>query len=278
MLTVLIITIILSVLIISLINLSASLFPMKYRSKTTPKDFNLDYEEVSFRTKDGINLKGWFIPNKKTNKAIIISHGYIYDKGAVIQMTNFLAKYFNLLYFDFRYFGESQGNYTSIGYHEKKDFQASIEYLKNRKMKNIGALGFSFGAATILMTNSPDIKALIADSSYSDINNIIKQDYFIFPSFTKMPFVWLTKFYAYLFFGIRASKMSPLKDIQKINIPILLIHGEQDSIIRKNDGKLLYEASNKDKTELWIRNGDHKTNILDDGYKKNVIEFFKNNL
>ena len=266
------------IFLLSLLNFYISIRPPKYIIPLNPANFNLRYENISFGTSDDILIKGWFIPNNNTNKTIIITHGYPFDKGNIMQATYFLANHFNLLYFDFRYFGESQGKYTSIGYHEKKDFLAAIEYLKNRNLTDIGAYGFSLGAATILIANSPDINAIVADSSFSEIDRMIKRNYFIFPSFTKMPFVWLTKLYAYIFLGIKTSEISPLNEITKINVPILLIHAKQDSQIPVENSEILYKASNKSITELWLLDGEHGTTIADAEYKKKIIDFFKKNL
>lgn len=263
---------------LSLINFYVSIHPPRYITPLNPGNFDINYENVSFTTSDGVLIKGWFIPNNNTDKIIIITHGYPFDKGNIMQATYFLADHFNLLYFDFRYFGESQGSYTTVGYHEKKDFLAAVDYLKRRNITNIGALGFSLGAATIIMANSPDVKAIVADSSYADIDGMIKRNYAIFPLFTKMPFVWLTKLYAYLFLKIKISEMSPLKEISKIKIPILLIHAKQDSQIPLENSKLLYEASNKNTTELWLLEGGHGTSIAYPGYEKKIINFFEKNL
>jgi hypothetical protein len=32
----------------------------------TPKEVGLDYEDVSFKSLDGVNLKGWYIPSEKS--------------------------------------------------------------------------------------------------------------------------------------------------------------------------------------------------------------------
>lgn len=270
--------IVIGIVALSLINFFISIHPPKFTTPLTPKNFNLDYEDISFETRDNLTIKGWFIPNNNTDKTIIIAHGYPFDKGNIMQATYFLADHFNLLYFDFRYFGESQGKYTSVGYHEKKDFLAAVEYLKSRNITDVGAFGFSLGAATIIMANSLDVKAIVADSSFAEIDRMIKRNYFIFPSFTKMPFVWLTKLYTLLFLKIKTSEISPLKEISKINIPILIIHAKQDSQIPVDNSKLLYEASNKNITELWILDGEHGTSITNPDYKKKIIEFFNNNL
>jgi len=269
------------IILFSFLNFYVSIKPPKFRTNITPTTYDLKYEEITINTKDGLKLKGWFIPNEKSNKAIIVTHGYPFDKNNILTGTYFLAKKYNLLLFDFRYFGESEGKYTSVGYHETEDFKAAIQYLKSRNFTKIGAIGFSLGAAVILLTNSPDVKAIVSDSSYATIDKMIEKSYFIFPGILKIPFVWLTKLYSHIFLRISTKEVSPLKNIQNIKAPILFIHGEKDTQIPVENTELLYEASNKNKTELWIiPNADHGTALLyyPNEYEKKVIEFFEKNL
>jgi len=256
--------------------------PTKFRTGFAPDKVNLKYENISFKTSDNIVIKGWVIHSKKkTDKTIIVCHGYPFDKNNILQGVYFLAEKFNLLLFDFRYFGESQGKFTTLGYKEKEDFLAAVKYLKTRNLTKIGALGFSLGAATIIMANSEDIKAIVADSSYATIGKMIERTYFIFPGFTKIPFTFLTKLYSKILLGINTKDISPLNEISKIKVPILLIHGEKDSQIPVENSKILYEVSNKNKTELWIvPKADHgyAHYLYAEEYEQKLFDFFENNL
>jgi len=270
----------LCVIILSFINFLLAIHPKKFKTAVTPTTFGLKYENITFQTSDGLRLNGWFIPSK-TKKAIIITHGYPFDKNNILGTTHFLAENYNLLLFDFRYFGESQGSYTTVGFNEKKDFLAAVNFLKERNITRIGAIGFSLGAATILMTNSNDVKAIVADSSYATIDKMIERTYFIFPSITKVPFVWLTKLYVRLFLGININDASPLKEIPSIKSNILLIHGESDTQIPVDNTKMLYEVSDKNKTHLWVvPHADHgyAHYQFPHEYEKKVLDFFQEHI
>jgi uncharacterized protein len=48
----------------------------------TPVDENLEYEDVTFPSKDGVPLEAWFIPRKGSDKLIIVNHpGYFNRYG-----------------------------------------------------------------------------------------------------------------------------------------------------------------------------------------------------
>ncbi len=270
------------VIFLSLVNFIFSIFPPKFKTNVSPTTYNLKYENVSFETSDDLKLKGWFIPNENSDAVIIVGHGYPFDKANILQATHFLANEYNLLLFDFRYFGESEGRYTTGGVKESKDILAATEFLKNeKKFTKIGAIGFSLGGAAILMSESNDLKAVIIDSTYANMDLILERLFAFFPGVLKLPFVWLTKFYGLLFFKINANEISPLNSIKTFDIPIFLIHGEKDSQIPVKNGYLLYENSNKDKTELWIVSGaDHGMAfaLYPEEYKNKVLGFFEKHL
>ncbi|RJP56929.1 MAG: hypothetical protein C4541_11190 [Candidatus Auribacter fodinae] len=254
-----------------------SVCPPRIETPVTPSDFGLDYEEVSFMTNDSIIIAGWFVPAKqKSDTAIIVCHGYPCDKNNVIESVSFLAEDYNLLLIDFRYFGQSEGRFTSLGYHEQKDIHAAVQWLKDRGFTKIGAWGFSLGASTLILTASPDIKALIADSGFADIHALINLIYGYIPSPLKKPFVWLTELHTALFLHVFVSDLAPVKKIPSYKIPIMIIHGDRDSQIPVSHAYRLYEASDQTFTRLWIVPGaDHgqAQYLYPAEYKKRVRDF-----
>ena len=167
--------IIVFVILFSFLTFLMSIKPGKWPIEFTPKSFNLKYEEVDFKTSDGLKLKGWFIPSNISDDTIIVMHGYPTNKADVLPFSMFLLKKFNVFLFDFRSFGESEGSYTTAGCKEVNDLDAAVKYVMNRKdVKNIGALGFSLGGADAIMSKNNNIQAVVTDSAYSKLNNMIE--------------------------------------------------------------------------------------------------------
>ena len=264
------------ILIFSLITFLLYLRPPKYSTPGNPSSYGLEYESVSFKTRDGLTLKGWFIPSNYSNATIIIGHGFPFDKSNVLPVTKYLNKHYNLFYYDFRYFGESEGKITTIAHKEQQDLLDVISYLKNRKdVGNIGILGFSLSATTALLINSQDVKAIVSDSAYASLPKALERVYFIFPWIIKYPFIWTTALYAKIFLGINIYKISALENVKTLETPILFIHGERDSQIPAQHSRLLHE--NAKNSTLWIIEGaDHGQSftINPSEYEKRTIEFF----
>lgn len=267
------------IIIVSLYGFLSSIKPPKIRIDYKPEDFSLHYEDITFKSTDGLKLSGWFIPHNKSKDAIIVMHGYPANKADLLPVALFLNKKFNVLLFDFRSFGQSEGSYTTAGFKEVKDLEGAIKFLKEeKKIKNIGTFGFSLGGAVALMGKSKDVKSIVADSSYASLDRMVNAQYKLFSIF-KWPFVILTNFYAKLFLGIDVNDVSPLNDIKEINTPVLLIHAGKDSQIPVENSILL--DKNAKNSELWIiENADHGQAhaLKKNEYEKRILDFFEKNL
>ncbi|MFC1723344.1 alpha/beta hydrolase [Nanoarchaeota archaeon] len=258
------------ILAVSLLQFLISIHPSRHYSDVTPKDHGIDYEKVEFETSDGVVIKGWFLDAKK-NKTVIVGHGYPFDKGNIFSAGKFLYPDYNLLFYDHRYFGESSGRITTVGAKEVRDVEAAVEFVNGRyKHNSVGLYGFSLSASVMLRIK--DVKAIVADSPYSDLGFMIKDVYRFFGPL-RWPFVQVTKLLTRVFLWVDVDDVSPAKSVKDSKIPILLIHGDKDSQIPVENSYRIKE-SNPD-IELWVVEGaDHMQANDDPGYEKKVKVFF----
>jgi|TARA_Y100000310_G_C20686821_1_gene819544 pimeloyl-ACP methyl ester carboxylesterase len=267
------------ILVYSLLQFFIGIHPPRYYDKHTPTDYDLEYENVSFATSDGITIKGWILESKNADRTIIVGHGYPFDKGNIFPVAKFLYPEYNLLFYDHRYFGESEGRITTVGIHEIKDVKAAVKFVQGKfgKEKPIALYGFSLSASAMLMAQ-PKVNAIIADSPYADLERMIIRTYFYFGPL-KWPFVKTTSFLGKVFFKISPKDISPAKAIKKSTIPTLIIHGEKDSQILVENAHVLKESNPK--IDLWIIEGaDHgQAQALFTGeYEKRVKSFLQKHM
>ena len=268
--------IVLSVLvIISLWGFYSSIRPPKLVSAITPRDLKMNYEEVSFRTADGLMLRGWYIPSaKKTEQTLILLHGYPADKGNILPPLAFLHENFNILLFDFRYLGKSEGSYSTAGAKEVEDLLAAIQFLKGRGITEVGVWGFSMGGAVALMAidKAPEIRAVISESSYSSLAAMAFELMRI--PLLNYPIAYLVGLWAKLFLGIDVRDASPADRIRNTSIPILLIHSSADAVIPFSHAQLLQQALAKNpNAEFWFHD-DFAHGQLAADYRTRIKDFF----
>ena len=265
--------------IISLWGFYSSIRPPKILSTLTPRDLKMGYEDVSFRTADRLTLRGWHIPSAKTTeKTLVLLHGYPADKGDILPALAFLHEDFNLLLFDFRYLGESEGSYSTAGAKEVEDLLAAIRFVKSRGIKEVGVWGFSMGGAVALMAieKAPEIRAVISESSYSSLAQMALQLFGI--PLLNYPVAYLVGFWANLFLGIDLRDVSPAERVRNTTIPILLIHSSADAVIPFSHAQSLQEAlANNSRAEFWFKEGFVHGQLGSD-YQSRVRNFFHKNL
>lgn len=266
-----------AIVVVSALQFLLAIHPFTIHSNTGPTHLRLPHEEVTFVTSDGLRLRGWFIPGRGAKATVIVAHGYPADKGDLLPLAAFLHPSYNLFLFDFRYFGESEGAITTVGYREQEDVRAALRYLQHRGEERIGGLGFSLGAAVLLMVREPELWAVVADSPYADVNRMLEVVYGFLPGAAKAPFIWLTRLYARLFLGIDTRDISPLRAIRERTRPVLIIHGARDGQIPAEHSRLLYEAAPQGLAELWIvPDADHGQAYarMPTVYREKVLAFF----
>ena len=265
--------------IVSLYGFFIAVRPPKIHSPLTPADFELDFETVTIKAADGIDIAGWFIPQQNSDKIIIALHGYPADKGDILPALIFLHEDFNLLFIDFRYFGESGGFYSTVGVKEVSDLLAAKEFAIERGFKKIGVWGFSMGGAVALMSTekTSDIKAIVSDSSYATLSLMAREPYRNL-AFLKYPLAFFTRVLARIFLGISIDEASPVKKVKGASIPILLIHSPEDEVIPFSHALLLREAlKDNPGAEFWFEGGASHGQLQKE-YQTRLREFFQKNL
>lgn len=134
----------------------------------TPADYDLDFEEVSIETADGLTLEGWYVPSEN-EAALLLLHGIGANRVMMLGLGAGLARAgYGVLLLDLRGHGTSEGDVLPFGGPEAEDVNAAVAYLQTRPEiapDRIGALGWSLGAQVAIMgaTADSDLKAVVAD-------------------------------------------------------------------------------------------------------------------
>jgi uncharacterized protein len=219
-------------------------------------------ENVSFRTADGLTLRGWLVPGARDRAAVLV-HGKETNRFAsdhTVRVARWLREAgFTLLLFDMRGHGESEGDRFSLGQHERKDVAAAVELLVTRGFApgRIVLVGESMGAAVAIqgVALRSDIAGVVADSSYESGPTIVRE---AGPGETGLP-DWYTGaivLAARVLFGLDAAAVDPAAVVRaNPTVPFLFIHCEGDTLIGPHHSRALREASADPRSVLWIAPG-----------------------
>ena len=224
-----------------------------------PSQLNLSYEDVSFQSDEGTDLRGWYMPAEASgelpDKAVIFVHGHGADRREGMRWFKAVHQAgFNILAFDLRNQGKSAKSFSTMGYFEKHDVIAALDYLQQQKqIQSIGIFGTSMGAVTSIMAmvDDPRIAAGVFEAGWANLDELygeIIEQYMGLPSFPLLPLTvsmleWRT--------GMDLAKLNPENILGAIAPrPVFIIHCTGDKLIGFSHGERNYAAANEPK-EFW---------------------------
>ncbi|MGD7023542.1 alpha/beta hydrolase [Rossellomorea vietnamensis] len=245
---------------------------------------NQTFEEVKVESHDGLNLSAVLLKSEKPNgKAVILAHGY---KGSNEQMPGITKFYheqgYDVLKPDARGHGKSEGSYIGYGWDDRKDYTRWVNLLiEEYGAEEVYLHGFSMGAATVLMTSGEDlpteVKGIIADSGYTSVEEELAHQLKYIYNLPAFPLMEVTSAITNIRAGYTFSEASAVEQVKKNDLPLFIIHGDQDELVPTEMANVLYEEASGEK-ELWIVPGAGHTEaytVAEEEYQKRLKEFLE---
>lgn len=268
-------------------NMMANMLIKPFQSPVfdSPESYGLDYEDVAFKSPDGVILSGWLIKGSK-DKVIIQSHfgvqccrsGYTQEGKGMMKAyksdINFLrqAKYLNeagytVLMYDFRGHGKSEAgpsHWITWGLEESKDVIGAVDFISNHpEYKNAGIGLFSIcmgqGASTNAFGTEDGLK------KYKNLKAMVSVQPLDYPTFIKamgLPgFIEKSTNKAIQKkTGIDFTENTFMGGVKDITVPTLVIQNVNDSFLNEDFVNKYYEDLNVKKEMLWINIPKMKNN------------------
>jgi len=131
-------------------------------------------EPVSFQAVDGMTLAGWRIDADPAAPTVLLCHDLAQNKASLVGLgIDLHRRGFNVLMFDFRGHGESDGDTSTMGLHEKRDILGAVDFVSAGRRVDSGSLGiYGVGmgahAAVLAAEDRPSLRVLVLDGLYPD--------------------------------------------------------------------------------------------------------------
>ena len=193
-----------------------------------PADLNLRFRDLSFTSSDGTRLHAWFFPAPNARASLLHAHG---NAGNLSHRTfvvrPLLDLGINVLLFDYRGYGRSEGRPSEQGLYA--DAEAALRTMIGQPEaagKPIVYYGESLGGAiaTELALRQPP-SALVLQSTFTSLPDMAQR------MFPWLPVRWLT-----------TAKYASVEKAPRIKCPVLVVHGDHDSVVPFEIGKRLFDA------------------------------------
>jgi len=249
----------------------------------------MSMEKISWKS-DGLTIIGeLYLPagRRGTFPALVICHGIPAkvkgpdDRGYPLLAERFCQEGFEVLIFNFRGAGLSEGDFDILGW--ARDLEEGLDDLTLRPEvdpKRIFLMGFSGGAAVSIYVaaHRKDVAALVSCSSPAEFRDLITgkglDDFLVHardagiikdPAFPPSRENWKKSF----------QTVKPVDWIDKIPPrPMLIIHGTRDEVVDVSHAQRLYQKV-KGRAEIFlVEDGEHRLRV-DERAMEKALEWLK---
>lgn len=226
-----------AVLLLPWLENSLIFFPSKYPDGEWQPS-GLQYEDANFAAADGVKLHGWYVPAEDPIAVVLFCHGnggnLTHREDVMRAMQRYVGA--TILVFDYRGYGRSEGSPSEQGV--LSDARAARAWLAQRAgiaEQDIVLMGESLGGAVAVdLAAHNGARALVLENTFTSLPDMAAVHY------PWLPARWLMR-----------SRLDSLAKISQYHGPLLMAHGDADSIVPYALGEQLFAAANEPKQ--WVR-------------------------
>lgn len=207
----------------------------------TPQEAGaLDMEEVTLETDDSVKIKAWFKPPEENEDPVLVyfhgNAGHIGNRIPIIQP--FIERGLGVLLLTYRGYSGNSGSPTEEGLY--RDARAALNYIKDSFPFIL--YGNSLGAAVAMKMayEFPSVKALILQSPFTTLVELAQYHYPLLPISLMLQ-----------------DRYDLLALADKLQVPTLVIYGEEDEITPPEFSKRLFEALRQPKRLVGVHGKRH---------------------
>ena len=218
-------------------------------------------EEATFNG-DGLDLKGWrcrgSVPPRGT---VVYLHGVADNRSSSVGVIDRFGRHgFDVIAYDSRAHGESPGNLCTYGYFEKRDLDRVIDSIKDGPIVLVGT---SLGAAVALQEAALDsrVTAVVAAETFSDIRTVAieRAPFFFTPDIIERAFRMAEQQGHFDMTSVSAEAAAA-----QIKIPVLLVHGANDTDTPPDHSRRVFAALAGPKRLIVVPGARHNESLRAD--------------
>ena len=238
------------------------LHPARHRVTQHPPD---SCEDVAFAGA-GVGLRGWrcHAPGPRRGTLVYL-HGIADNRTSATSIIGrFGPRGFDVVAYDGRAHGESEGDACTYGFFEKQDLRRVLDTVEPGP---VVLMGTSLGAAVALQAAAEDsrVSAVVAAETFSDLRAVATE---------RAPFFFTRTTIARAFqlaeqqghFPVDA--VSPATAAAAITAPVLLIHGDSDTDTPPDHSKRVFARLTGPKRLILVPGAGHNQSLRADVWEE----------
>ena len=208
---------------------------------SNPRPVNDSVPTIAYKTvrlgAEG-QTSAWYCKKENAKGTVILFHGYASAKANLIERAQyFYNKQYSVLMVDFRGSGESEGNSTTIGFHESTEVRDAYGFIYEKGEDSIYLFGTSMGAVAVLKAVHDyqlDCDGLLLECPFGSMYKTVSARFSNMgvPAF---PMAGLLTFWGGAMNDYWAMSHNPIDYANEVKCPTLLLYGEQDDKVSREE-------------------------------------------
>lgn len=226
----------------------------------------------------GLRLHALYASCDSARGTAVLVHGFT-DNARRMMMFGRVYRdslHFNIIAPEHQRHGKSEGSSIQMGWLDRLDIERWISVADSLWPSSpIYLHGLSMGGATVMMCSGdsllPSVRGIIEDCGYTSVwdefAGEIKNQFHLPPH----PLMDVASLLCQWRYGWNFREASSLEQVRRSTLPMLFIHGENDTFVPTAMVHPLYEAKTKGYKRLWLAPGSEHARSFHD----HPQEYFK---
>ena len=219
-------------------------------------------QEVSFTTADGLTLAAWYVPAPPNRPTVVMFHGNHGSlRGERYRLKRLKDAQMGALLVAYRGYSGNAGAPNEQGLYA--DARAALDWLERSGVASTSIVlyGISLGTGVATkMAAERDFAAVVLESPYTSTVDVAAW---------RFPFVPVAR--------LMEDRFESLARIGAVTEPLLIMHGDSDTVVPQQFGRQLFEAANQPKEGFWPHGLGHN-DIFDNGGFDTALDFIRRTL
>ncbi len=231
---------------------------------TQPSEFGLSAENLFITTKNQKKLFAWWLPcAAQPRPTLLVMHGWGSNAALMLPLVSpLLQAGFHVLLLEARCHGRSDDDSFASLPRFAEDIEAGIAFLKQHSLcqqQPIALLGHSVGAGAALLVASRrrDLFALVSVAAFTHPETMMRR-WLASKRIPMKPIGAYILRYVQKVIGYSFDNIAPIRSINKLRCPVLILHGEHDQTVPMSEAQALYQAAPFGLGQLRVSQGDHE--------------------
>ncbi|MDK1025833.1 MAG: alpha/beta fold hydrolase [Actinomycetota bacterium] len=250
--------------------------PPQRDAHRSPTDLGLPEEQVWLTGDNGIQLHGRLVPVDVNAPGVVVLHGWGGNAADMLDLAPALHKAgFHALFLDVRNHGLSEHDDHVSMLRFAEDLGVAVAYLRDREdVTDVAVIGHSVGVAASIYYASyhDDVSAVVAVASFAHPGEFMNENIPL-----PRPVRWAVLRAIESMIGKGLDAIAPRTRIAHVDVPVLLVHGEEDDVVPLKDS-LELQGRRRGTELLVVPNGGHSDLTPFEPYFPRVVDFISSHV